>query len=66
MWKWLKTEFRWRILGERYEVVMTDEAKQQLSELSEHEQEEILKTIDRISKNPYTSDRLQSSNQEAS
>ena len=57
LWPWLKTEFRWRVLGKRYEVIMTEEAQRQLDELPEEEQEAIRKAIERIGKNPYSSDR---------
>jgi len=33
--KWLKAEFRWRVMGKRYEIQLTDETKRQLCELPE-------------------------------
>ncbi len=57
IWPWLKAEFRWRILGKRYEVIMSEHAQRQLDELPEEDQAEIRKAIERISRNPYTRDR---------
>jgi len=59
LWKWLKAEFRWRVLGKRYKVQLTEEAQMQLDELPEHAQSEIRKAMERISRNPYTSDRME-------
>jgi len=59
IWKWLKAEFRWRVLGKRYEVILTEEAQGQLDELPEDAQAEIRKAMERISRNPYTSDRME-------
>jgi len=59
LWKWLKAEFRWRVLGKRYKVQLTEEAQRQLDELPEHAQSEIRKAMERISRNPYTSDRME-------
>ncbi|KKN04802.1 hypothetical protein LCGC14_1093710 [marine sediment metagenome] len=55
---WLRAEFRWRVLGKRYEVILAEEAQMQLDELPEEAQAEIRKAIERISRNPYTSDRM--------
>jgi len=57
-WNWLKAEFRWRVLGKRYAVSLTEEAQRQLDELPEEDQAGIRKVLDRLSRNPYTSDRL--------
>ncbi len=57
VWPWLRAEFRWRVLGKRYEVIMTEEVQKQLDELPEEAQAEIRKAIERISRNPYTRDR---------
>ena len=53
-WPWLKQEFRWRVLGEKYEIKLTEEAQRQLEELPEEAREEIRKTMDRIARNPYS------------
>ncbi len=58
VWPWLRAEFRWRVLGKRYEVILSEEAQSQLDELPEEAQEEIRKAMDRIGRNPYTSDRM--------
>ena len=57
IWKWLRAEFRWRVLGKRYEVVLTEEAQRQLDELPEDAQVEIRKAMERVSRNPYSSER---------
>ncbi len=62
IWKWLKAEYRWRVRGKRYEVILTEEAQRQLDELPEKAQAEIRKAMERISRNPYTSDRTETEN----
>lgn len=57
LWPWLKKEFEWRVLGKRYTVIMTDEFQRQFDELPEESQDEIRKAMERISRNPYSSDR---------
>ena len=57
VWPWLRAEFRWRFLGKRYEIIMTEECQRQFDELHEEDQEAIRKAIERISRNPYSSDR---------
>jgi len=59
IWSWLRAEFRWRVRGKRYEVKMSEEAQRQFDELPEEAQAEIRKTMERISRNPYTSDRME-------
>jgi len=59
IWKWLRAEFRWRVLGKRYKIVLTEEAQRQLDELPEDAQVEIRKVMERVSRNPYTSDRME-------
>ena len=54
----MKAEFRWRVLGKRYEVIMTEKAKSQLDELPEHAQEEIRNAMERIGRNPYSGERI--------
>jgi len=56
IWPWLKAEFRWRVLGKRYEVIMTEECQRQFDELPEEAQKEIRKAMERMSRNPYSSD----------
>jgi len=57
IWPWLKEEFRWRVLGKRYEVIIFEEAQSQLDDLPEEAQAEIRKAIERICRNPYRGDR---------
>ncbi len=56
-WPWLKAEFRWRVLGRKYETIMAEEAQRQFDELPEVYQAEIRKTMERLSRNPYSGDR---------
>ncbi len=35
VWPWMKAEFRWRVLGKKYEIVITEEVQRQLYELPE-------------------------------
>ena len=58
-WPWLKQEFRWRVLGKKFKVKLSEEAQRQLEELPEKAQEEIRKTMDRIARNPYSSPRME-------
>jgi len=59
LWPWLKKEFEWRVLGRRYKIIITEEAQRQLDELPEEAQAKIRKTMEHISRNPYTSDRME-------
>jgi len=54
IWPWLRAEFRWRVLGKKYEIVITEEAQKQLYELPEEQQAEIRKAMERIARNPYS------------
>ena len=65
LWKWLRAEFRWRVLGKRYEIQLTEEAKRQLDELPEEAQAEIRKAMERMSRNPYSGDRTELEEEEA-
>jgi len=65
IWPWLKAEFRWRVLGKRYEVIMTEEFQRQLDELPEEAQAEIRKAMERIGRNPYSGDREELEEEEA-
>ncbi len=65
IWPWLKAEFRWRVLGKKYDVIMTEEAQRQLDELPEEAQVEIRKAMDRIARNPYSGHRGEIEEEEA-
>jgi hypothetical protein len=65
LWKWLKAEFRWRVMGKRYEIQLTEEAKRQLGELPEGAQAEIRKAMERMSRNPYSGERTELEDEEA-
>jgi len=58
IWPWLKAEFRWRVLGQCYEVRMTDRFKRQLEALPPEVREEILKAIEHARRNPYSGDSV--------
>ena len=57
-WLWLKAEFRWRVLGFRYEITYTEEAQSQLDALSEEERGEIMKAMEHLSRNPFRGNPL--------
>ena len=57
IWPWLRAEFRWRVRGKRYVVILTEEAQRQFDELSEEAQAEIRKSMERIGRNPYSGSR---------
>ena len=59
LWPWLKAEFRWRVLGKRYDIRLTEEAQRRLDELPEEAQTEIRKAMERMSRNPYSGDRME-------
>ena len=65
LWPWLKAEFRWRVLGKSFEVVIAEEAQRQLDELPEEAQAEIRKAMERIARNPYSGDRVEIDEEEA-
>jgi len=65
LWKWLKAEFRWRMLGKRYEIQLTEEAKRQLGEFHEGAQAEIRKAMERVGRNPYGGERTELEDEEA-
>ncbi len=56
-WKWLKAEYRWRVRGEKYEIVLTEKARKQFDLLPEDVQEEIMDAMERIARNPYSGHR---------
>ncbi len=64
-WKWLKAEFRWRVLGKKYKIRLTEEAQRQLDELPEEAQAEIRKGMERIARNPYSGSRVEYEEEEA-
>ena len=59
VWPWLRAEFRWRVLGKRYKVILTEEVQRQLDELPEEAQAEIRKAMKRIARNPYSGERIE-------
>jgi len=56
IWPWLREEFRWRVLGKRYKVILTGEAKRQL-ELPEERRAKVIEEMESIVRNPYSGDR---------
>lgn len=65
IWPWLKAEFRWRILGNKYDVHLTEEAQRMLDELPEAAQAEMRRVMERLSRNPYSGDRMELDEYEA-
>ncbi len=65
IWPWLKAEFRWRVLGKKYEVILAEDAQRQLDELPEEAQAEIRKAMERIARNPYSGERTELEEEEA-
>ncbi len=59
VWPWLRAEFRWRVLGKKYEVILAEEAQRQLDALPEEARAEIRKAMERIARNPYSGDRIE-------
>ena len=64
IWPWLTAEFRWRVLGKRYDVILTEEAQRQLDELPDDAQAEIRTAMDRLSRNPYSSNIMEHNEEE--
>ena len=64
-WPWLKAEFRWHVLGKKYEIVITEYAQRQLDELPEEAQAEMRKAMERIARNPYSGHRGEIAEEEA-
>ena len=56
--RWIHAEFNWRFLGKRYEICLSEEAQAELDALPPEVQEEVKKTMGRLSRNPYTKDRF--------
>lgn len=65
IWPWLREEFRWRVLGKRYKVILTGEAKRQLDELPEERRAKVIEEMERIVRNPYSGDREEFEEEEA-
>ena len=59
VWQWLKAEIRWRVLGKRYKVIFSEEAQSQLDDLPEETKDELMKAMERLSRNPYSGERVQ-------
>ena len=59
IWPWLKAEYRWRVLGETYEIRMTEECKRQFDALPEEVQRRIAEEMERIARNPYKSKQVE-------
>ena len=58
IWRWLRAEYQWRVLGKRYEVRFSEEAQSQMDELSQDEQDAIMKAMERLTRNPYSGRRV--------
>ena len=53
------------MLGKRYKVRLTEDAQRQLDDLPENAQAEARKVMDRLSRNPYSGDRMELDEYEA-
>ena len=58
IWSWLMAEYRWRVLGKRYKVVLSEEVQNQLDDLPEETKEELMKAMEHLSRNPYSGERV--------
>ena len=56
--KWLWAEFKWRVLGRRYEVILAAEVKEQIKMMHPEERVVVEEAIESISRNPYSGSRL--------
>ncbi len=45
--------------GKRYEIRFSEEAQTQMDELPQEEQDEIMKAMERLSRNPYSGRRVE-------
>ena len=53
------------MLGKRYKVILTGEAKRQLDELPEERRAKVIEEMERIVRNPYSGDREEFEEEEA-
>ncbi len=65
LWPWLKAEFRWRVLGKRYKVILEGQALETFNDLPEDVKVEFMKSIEHLSRNPYSGDRMELDDEEA-
>jgi len=47
------------VLGKRYKVILSEEAQSQLDDLPEETKDELMKAMERLSRNPYSGERVQ-------
>ncbi len=59
IWLWLRAEYQWRVRGKRYEIRFSEEAQSQMDALPQDAQDEIMKAMDRLRKNPYSGKRVE-------
>ena len=58
-WLWLRAEYQWRVRGKRYEIRFSEEAQSQMDALPQDEQDEIMKAMERLARNPYSGRRVE-------
>ncbi len=58
-WLWLCAEYQWRVRGKRYEIRFSEEAQSQMDALPQDEQDEIMKAMEHLSRNPYRGKRVE-------
>ncbi len=58
-WLWLRAEYQWRVRGKRYEIRFSEEAQSQMDALPQDEQDEIMKAMERLTRNPYSGRRVE-------
>ena len=59
IWRWLRAEYQWRVRGKRYEIRFSEEAQSQMDALPQEEQDEIMKAMEHLSRNPYRVKRVE-------
>ena len=58
IWRWLRAEYQWRVRGKRYKIRFSEEAQTQIDALPQDAQDEIMKAMERLTKNPYSRGRV--------
>lgn len=56
LFKWLRAELKYRITKKKYNVVMSEQVKEFLSEIPEEDRKMLEDEIKKISKNPYVAE----------
>ena len=59
IWLWLRAEYQWRVRGKRYKIRFSEEAQTQMDALPQDAQDEIMKAMERLRRNPYSGRRVE-------